>query len=165
MPIGRSQGQRRHRRGGRGVSTDRDISWATADGYVAGTDGTLDWVVPDEEQARAAAASISSFDPVRFGRRTYEPFEGSWGDAAVDESGAIPDPHTPGRRSSEHGAIAVALNRMTKLVSRSLKDATGRNSRVLRDLVPRGIETMKTPIRKGPDGLWQRLHRVAAHAR
>jgi dihydrofolate reductase len=121
------------------------FSWATADGYFAGTDGNLDWVVPDEEQARAAAASISGFDTVMFGRRTYELFEGFWRDAVVDESGAIPDPHTPGRRSPEHGAIAVALNRMTKLVfSRSLKDPTWKNSRVLRDLVPREIEAMKT---------------------
>jgi dihydrofolate reductase len=116
----------------------------TADGYFAGPDGNLDWVVPDEEQAKAAAEGIPTFDTVLFGRRTYELFEGFWRDAVVDDSGTVPDPHHPGRRSSEHGAIAIALNRMTKWVfSRTLKDVTWRNARLLRALDPREIETMK----------------------
>ena len=90
------------------------FNWVTADGYFAGPDGNLEWVVPDEEQAKAAAEGIPGFDTVLFGRRTYELFEGFWRHAVVDESGTVPDPHHPGRRSSEHGAIAIALNRMTK---------------------------------------------------
>jgi dihydrofolate reductase len=54
------------------------FNWVTADGYFAGIDGNLGWVVPDAEQARAAAAGISRFDTVVFGRRTYELFEGFW---------------------------------------------------------------------------------------
>ena len=120
------------------------FTWVTADGYFAGADGNLDWVVPDEEQARAAAEGISGFDTVLFGRRTYELFEGFWRNAVVDESGTIPDPHHPGRRSREHGAIATALNRMTKVVfSRSMKDAAWQNSRLLRELDPREMENMK----------------------
>jgi hypothetical protein len=40
------------------VSAARRIvafDWLTADGYFAGSDGTLNWVVPDDEQAKAAA--------------------------------------------------------------------------------------------------------------
>jgi dihydrofolate reductase len=48
------------------------FNWLTTDGYFAGPDGTLDWVVPEEEQAKAAARDIASFDTVLFGRRTYE---------------------------------------------------------------------------------------------
>ena len=33
------------------------FNWLTADGYFAGPDGNLEWVVPDEEQAKAAAIS------------------------------------------------------------------------------------------------------------
>jgi dihydrofolate reductase len=118
--------------------------WVTADGYFAGADGNLDWVVPDEEQAKAAAERISGFDTVLFGRRTYEQFEGFWRHAVVDASGTVPDPHHPGRRSPEHGAMAIALNRMTKLVfSRSLKDVTWQNARLLRQLDPGEIQTMK----------------------
>jgi dihydrofolate reductase len=120
------------------------FSWVSADGYFAGPDGNLDWVVPDQEQARAAAAGISDFDTVLFGRRTYELFERFWRHVVVDESGTIPDPHDAQRRSPEHGAIAVALNRMTKIVfSRSMKDATWSNARLVRELDPREIERMK----------------------
>ncbi len=85
------------------------FNWVTADGYFAGPDGNLDWVVPDAEQAKAAAEDIPNFDTVLFGRRTYELFEGFWRYAVVDASGTVPDPHHPGRQSSEHGAIAIAI--------------------------------------------------------
>jgi dihydrofolate reductase len=120
------------------------FNWLTADGYFAGPDGNLDWVVPDEEQAKAGAEDITNFDTVLFGRRTYELFEGFWRHAVVDASGTVPDPHHPGRRSREHGAVAIALNRMMKVVfSKTLKDVTWRNSRLLREIDPREIETMK----------------------
>jgi dihydrofolate reductase len=120
------------------------FNWVTADGYFAGLDGNLDWVVPDEEQAKAAAKDISRFDTVLFGRRTYEIFEKFWAHVAVDDSGTVPDPHRPERRSREHGVVATALNKMSKLVfSRTMKDVTWHNSRLLRELEPREIETMK----------------------
>jgi dihydrofolate reductase len=120
------------------------FDWVTADGYFAGPDGNLDWVVPDEEQAKAAAEDISNFDTVLFGRRTFEIFEGFWGHVVDDEAGTVPDPHRPERRSPEHGAMATALNGMSKLVfSRTMKNVTWRNSRLIRELDPREIETMK----------------------
>jgi dihydrofolate reductase len=119
------------------------FNWVTADGYFAGPDGNLQWVVPDEEQSKAAAESIHGFDTILFGRRTYELFEGFWRHA-VDDSSTAPDPHQPGRRSPEHRAIAIGLNEMTKLVfSRSLKEVTWRNSRLVHELDLREIEAMK----------------------
>ena len=119
------------------------FNWLTADGYFAGPDGNLNWVVPDEEQAKAAAAGISGVDTFLFGRRTYELFEGFWRHALGDSS-TVPDPHDPGRRSPEHRSIAIALNEMTKVVfSRTLKDVTWKNSRLLHELDPREVETMK----------------------
>jgi dihydrofolate reductase len=116
----------------------------TANGYFAGADGNLDWVVPDEEQAKAAVDGIPLFDTVLFGRRTYELFEKFW-NHAVDDSSTVPDPHDPGQRTREHREIAIWLNEMTKLVfSRSLKDVTWKNSRVLHELDPREIETVKS---------------------
>src|SRR5262249_28049321 len=59
-------------------------------------------------------------------------------------SGTVPDPHHSGRRSAEHASIAIALNRMTKLVfSRTWKDVTWKNSRLLGEFDPQEIETMK----------------------
>jgi dihydrofolate reductase len=120
------------------------FNWLTADEYFAAPDGNLDWIVPDEEQARASAQEILNYDTVLFGRRTYEVFEGFWGHLLVDASGAVPDPHHPGRRSLEHGAIAVALNGMTKVVfSRTLKTVRWRNSRLLSEFDAQAIESMK----------------------
>jgi len=120
------------------------FNWLTADGYFAGPDRNLEWVVPDEEQAKAAADGIPRFDTVLFGRRTYQLFEGFWRHA-VDNSSTAPDPHRPGRRSREHRAVAIGLNEMTKLVfSKTLKDVTWRNSCLLHELDPHEIETMKS---------------------
>ena len=120
------------------------FNWLTADGYFSGLDGSLNWVVPAEEQAQAAAEGISGVDTVLFGRRTYERFEAFWRHALDDVSATVPDPHRPGQRSREHRVIAAGLNEMTKLVfSRTLKDVTWRNSRLVHDLDPREIETMK----------------------
>ncbi|HEY7163807.1 MAG TPA: dihydrofolate reductase family protein [Candidatus Binatia bacterium] len=120
------------------------FNWVTADGYFAGPDGNLDWVVPDEEQAKAAAKGITNFDTVLFGRRTYEIFEKFWGHVVVDDAGTVQDPHRSERRSSEHGTVAIALNSMKKLVfSRILKEVSWSNSRLVRELDPREIETMK----------------------
>jgi len=119
------------------------FNWLTADGYFAGADGNLDWVVPDDEQARRAAATIGEVDTVLFGRRTYQRFERFWRNA-LDDSGTVPDPHRPGERSREHRIIAVALNAITKLVfSRTLSEVTWRNARLLRELDPRAVEAMK----------------------
>jgi dihydrofolate reductase len=119
------------------------FNWVTADGYFSGPDGTLDWVVPDEEQARAAAEGIPRFDTIVFGRVTYQRFEKFWRHA-VEDSTTAPDPHRPGQRSQEHRAIAIWLNEATKLVfSRTLKDVTWRNSRLLPELDPHEVEAMK----------------------
>ncbi|MGH2658152.1 MAG: dihydrofolate reductase family protein [Actinomycetota bacterium] len=115
----------------------------TADGFFAGPDGNLDWVVPDEEVDRAAAEAIPGSDTFLFGRRTYELFEAFW-PHALDDSPTSPDPHAPGRLSPEMRAMAVALNEMTKIVfSRTLKDVAWSYSRLVRDLDPREIEALK----------------------
>jgi dihydrofolate reductase len=106
--------------------------------------GTSTGSCPTRSRPRPRRRASRVFDTVVFGRRTYELFEGFWRHAVVDQFGTIPDPHHPGRRSPEHGAIAIALARMNKIVfSRSMKDATWENSRLLRERDPREIETMK----------------------
>ena len=115
----------------------------TADGFFAGANGGLEWVVPDREVDKAGAEAIPGFDTILFGRRTYELFEGFW-PHALDDSPTAPDPHDAGRRSPEVRAMAIGLNEMTKLVfSGTLKEVTWRNSRLLHKLDPREIEAMK----------------------
>jgi dihydrofolate reductase len=117
----------------------------TADGYFADADGNLDWVVPEDAQARAAAKDIGRFDTALFGRRTYEQFSAFWRRALEDDdSKAVADPHRPGRRSPEHRTVAIALNAMTKLVfSRTLRDASWANTRIVSQFEPHAIRAMK----------------------
>ena len=117
----------------------------TADAYFAGPDGNLDWVVPDKELDRSAVGAIERVgtDMILFGHRTYELFEAFW-PHALDDSPTSPDPHDAGRLSPEMRAMAVMLNETPKLVfSRTLKEVTWKNSRLLHRFDPREIEAMK----------------------
>src|SRR5438876_524061 len=75
-------------------------------------------------------------------RGKKEVFEAFW-PHAVDDSPTAPDPHG-GRRTPEVRAMGVWINEATKVVfSRTRKDVTWRNSRLLPELDPREIEAMK----------------------
>jgi len=115
----------------------------TADGYFAAPDGSLGWVVPDEEVDRRGVEGIPHTDTILFGRRTYEMLEGFW-PHALDDSPTAADPHGAGGRSPAMRAMAVWLTEATKLVfSRTRKEVDWKNSRILRELDPREIEAMK----------------------
>jgi dihydrofolate reductase len=115
----------------------------SADGYFAASDGNLDWVVPEEQLDKAGADSLSDSDTILFGRRTYEMFESFW-PHALDDTATAADPHSAGRRSPEIRAMAVWINNATKLVvSKSRKEVTWKNSRLLRDVDPREIDDIK----------------------
>ena len=115
----------------------------TADGYFAGIDGNLDWVVPDAELDKAAGAGTAGFDTMLFGRRTYEMFEGFW-PHAVGDSTAL-DPHGDGRRSEAMHAMGVWINEATKIVfSRTRKEVKWSNSRLIPKFDPGDIEAMKS---------------------
>jgi dihydrofolate reductase len=114
----------------------------TADGYFAGPDGNLNWVVPDKEFDKAVAAGLPAAGTILFGRRTYELFEAFW-PQAVGDTATAPDPHG-GDQSPEIRNIGVFINEATKVVfSRTLKSVTWRNSRIIHELDPREIEVMK----------------------
>ena len=115
----------------------------SADGYFARPDGKLDWVVPDDELDKAGAAGTAGTDTILFGRRTYDAFESFW-PHVLDDSPTAPDPHAAGRRSPAIRAMAVWINEANKLVfSRTRKDVTWKNSRVIHDFDPGEIESMK----------------------
>ena len=116
----------------------------TPDGYFAGPDGNLDWVVLEEELDKAAGEGMPGVGTILFGRRTYELFESFW-PHALGNSPTTADPHDAERRSPEIRAMAVFLNEATKLVfSRTLKEVTWRNTRLLHEFDPRQIEAMKS---------------------
>lgn len=118
----------------------------SADGYFADADGTLDWVTPDPELDKAAATSTPEADTILFGRRTYQMFEQFW-PHALDDPKTAPDPHTEGRRSPEIRKMAEFINSANKLVfSRTLKNVSWKNSRIVAQIDSREIEALK----KGP---------------
>jgi len=113
----------------------------SADGYFTKPDGNLDWFVPEPEIDEQGGESASQVDTYLFGRRTYEMMSQFWPHAL--DPGAK-DPHGGGEISPAMRAMAVSLNESTKLVfSRTLKEATWKNTRILRELDPREIEAMK----------------------
>jgi dihydrofolate reductase len=117
----------------------------SADGYFAAPDGKLDWVVPDPEMDKFAAGAIArgGTDTILFGRKTYQMFASFW-PHVLDDPETAPDPHTAGRTSAEMRAMAVMLNETPKVVfSKTLKEATWAQSRIVRDLDPDAIAAMK----------------------
>jgi len=121
----------------------------SADGYFAGPDGNLNWVVPDPEVDKAGVAGIPETDTVLFGRRTYEIFGRLWPHVG-EGSDTAPDPHVPGRESTDVRAFAAMLNQATKLVfSKTLKKVTWKNSRLFQELDPSSIAALKREPGKG----------------
>lgn len=115
----------------------------TTDGYFAGADGGLSWVVPDDDVARAGLEGMPECDTILFGRRTYEMFEAFW-PHALDDSPASEDPHSPERRSETVRAMAVWINEATKIVfSRSRTELPWANSHAVPTLDPQAVEAMK----------------------
>jgi dihydrofolate reductase len=117
----------------------------SADGYFAAPDGNLNWVVPDPAMDKfvAEATRRGGTDAILFGRKTYQMFASFW-PQVLDDSGTAPDPHTPGRASPELRAMAVMLNETPKIVfSKTLKEAKWANSRIVRDVDPAAIASMK----------------------
>ncbi len=123
----------------------------SADGYFAGLDGGLGWVIQDPELDRSIMADAdrnaalgSGTDPgtVLFGRRTYEQFESFW-PHALDDSRSAPSPHGPGR-SVEMRGMAIWINAAKKIVfSRTREHVTWSNSSLIRTFDPREMEAMK----------------------
>jgi dihydrofolate reductase len=116
----------------------------TADGYFSGPDGNLDWAVPDAEIDKLGGDAVpGAGNMMLFGRRTYQMFESFW-PHVLNDSPEAPDPHVPGRQSAAMRGMAVWIHEATKIVfSKSLKDVTWHNSRLLRDIEPATIDALK----------------------
>lgn len=118
----------------------------SADGYFTDAAGRLDWVVQDDGVFEAAKAGGLDADTMFFGRKTYDMFESYWPKALRDPQGAA-DPHHPQHRSDTTHEMAVWINESAKVVfSRSRKDVTWKNSRLVPELSRQAVEE----IRGGP---------------
>jgi dihydrofolate reductase len=115
----------------------------TPDGYLGAAGGNLDWMKADDELDKAVMGSQRVVDTFIFGRKTYEMMAGYW-PQAIDDSKTAADPHDTRRRTAETRAMGVALNENPKLVfSTTLKEATWKNTQLLRKFDPAEIEALK----------------------
>lgn len=107
--------------------------WVSLDGFVAGPNDEMNWLLVDEEMGKYEDAMVSSADTLVLGRKTYESFAGAW-------------PYVPDNPSSpeEEKAYARKVNAMQKLVfSRSLDKAEWNNSRLSKEIDPAEINRLK----------------------
>ena len=115
----------------------------SADGYFAAPDGNLSWVVPEPEVDKEGSSGSGGTDTILFGRRTYDQFESFW-PKVTEDSPAPVDPHSPGQASPEMKKFAKIINEAKKIVfSRTRKDVTWTNSRLIHEFDPTDVAEMK----------------------
>jgi dihydrofolate reductase len=124
------------------------FNWVSIDGFFAGPNGEIDWIIRDpevdqtlrESDTDIAQSESGGSDMMLLGNVTYSMFENSWPPIARD-------PNAP---EALH-KMADEVTRMTKVVfSRSRKEAPWENSRLLKDNLIEEAEKLKqgegTPI-------------------
>ena len=114
----------------------------SADGYFSSPEGNIDWVVRDAEVDKEAMSGGPQADTLLLGRKTYEMFASFWPKAV--ESSKAKNPHDGGQLSDEQRQMGNWLNEATKIVfSKTMKDASWQNTRIVREIDPREIQGMK----------------------
>ena len=107
--------------------------WMTLDGFIAGPNNEMDWVIVDEEMGTYEDDAVSAADTLLLGRVTYQSFAGSW-------------PYVPDNPAASEGEKAYArkLNAMRKIVfSRTLPGVEWNNSALLKEVLPEEIQKLK----------------------
>jgi dihydrofolate reductase len=107
--------------------------WVTLDGFIAGPNNEMDWVIVDEEMGTYEDAVVSAADTLLLGRVTYESFAGSW-------------PYVPDNPAASEGEKAYArkLNAMRKIVfSKTLPTVEWNNSSLVKEVLPEEIQKLK----------------------
>ncbi len=108
-------------------------TWVTLDGFIAGPNGEMDWVMVDDAMGQYEGDLISAADTLIQGRVTYQSFAGAW-------------PYVPDNPSASEGEKVYArqLNAMRKIVfSRSLEKVEWNNSTLLSEVNPEAIVQLK----------------------
>jgi dihydrofolate reductase len=107
--------------------------WTTLDGFVAGPDDEMDWLVLDEHLQDYETRLVTDAEALLLGRRTHEDFAGAWPQIARDET------EQPGTR-----AYAQRVHEMPKIVvSRSGKTAEWDHTTRVADLDEETVAHLK----------------------
>ena len=108
-------------------------TWVSLDGFIAGPNGEMDWVIVDDEMGQYEFDVVSAADTLLLGRITYQSFAGSW-------------PFVPDNPNASEGEKAYArmLNAMRKIVfSKTLPSVEWNNSSLLKEVLPAEIAKLK----------------------
>lgn len=106
---------------------------ASLDGFVAGANGEIDWVLYDGELEKYSHDLTRTVDTNLYGRVTYQMMEGFW-------------PTVPGNPSSSPSEVEYALwlNQATKVVfSRTLDKVVWEHSLLIQDNIGEALTTLK----------------------
>jgi len=108
------------------------------DGFVAGSDGAMDWITVDEEMFDYAGKRTDQADTALYGRVTYEMMESYW-PLAADQPGAT-------KHDIHHSKW---YNKVAKVVvSRTMKEANLPNIKIISDDIANEVIKLK----QGPGG-------------
>jgi dihydrofolate reductase len=107
-------------------------NWVSTDGFFAGPNGEIDWIVQDPGVSQATHELMKP-DTLLAGRVSYQGFENFWPNVAKD-------PNSP----EEMRKIADEMNEMTKIVfSRTLKEVTWENSKLINGNLIEEVQKLK----------------------
>ena len=114
----------------------RKIIWnmhVSLDGFVAGQNGEIDWIYLNDRIFEDGHAVIKTADTALYGRKTYEIMRSYWPTAAKN-------PDAPKHDIDHASWVNPALK---VVVSRSLKDPTWENTRIIRNNVSEEVADLK----------------------
>lgn len=103
------------------------------DGFVAGPQGEMDWIIVNEEIFDYAAERINESDTALYGRVTYEMMEAYWPTAA--------DQPNASRHDIEHSRWYNSVSKV--VLSRTMKDKKIANMKVISDNLEQQINQLK----------------------
>ena len=107
--------------------------WVTLDGFIAGPNDDMSWIIVDDAMGAYEDALVSAADTLVLGRVTYQSFAGAW-------------PHVPDNPAASEGEKEYArkVNSLRKIVfSRTLETVEWHNSTLLHEINPDDIVALK----------------------
>jgi len=109
-------------------------NWVSIDGYFAGPNGEIDWIVRDPEVDKAwHEVGDTPTDTLLSGRVSYQGFESFW-------PGVAQDPNAPEQMKQ----LAREMNRLHKVVfSQTLKEVTWENTTLFHGYLIEEVKKLK----------------------
>jgi len=112
--------------------------WVTLDGFIAGPNDDMSWIIVDDAMGAYEDAMVSAADTLVLGRVTYQSFAGAW-------------PHVPDNPAASEGEKEYArkVNSLRKIVfSKTLETVEWNNSTLLHEISLDDIVALKNEVGK-----------------